>query len=253
MSKLAVQSRWERLPGEAGGIDAFVAEPAEGGPFSGLLCFHTLAGVNANLRETAERIASHGCVVVAPNLYHRATADKEFRMPMDREKAEAAAATVDFYSVAADSRVMLNFLKLHPKVRSDRLGVLGYCVGGTWSFLAACFNQDVRACVVAYGTGIVTGARSAGRPIDPIELGHRIRGSVLWLSGAADPFIPASDVNAMTQRLKAEGKTVEQHIYTGEPAAGHAFFSSDQPRFYNAAAAEWGWNVKLDFLERELF
>ena len=251
-SGLAVNSRWERLPSESDGLSMFVAEPEGPGPFAGIVCFHTMAGVNTNLQETAQRIASYGCVVVAPNLFHRATKATEFRMPEERERAESAFASTDFYSVAADSREALNFLRASPTVDPDRLGTIGYCIGGTWSFLAACFNRDVRAAVVAYGTGIVSGPKTPGKPIEPIALADRIQGPMLWLSGSADQFIPRADVEAMGERMDRLGKQCDLRVYNGEPAAGHAFFSADQPRFYNEGAASWGWKIKLDFIQRHL-
>ena len=246
-----IQTRWVDVPSETGRMAVFVAEPTGPGPFPGLAYFHVLPGINEQHRSMAARIASEGFVVAMPDLYNRMGYRTEFKPPAEREQAFAARRSLTYYGLAADSRMALNLLREHDRVDPERLGVIGYCLGGTVAYLAAAFHGDVRAAAVMYGPGLVSPEITPGVPVSPLELADRIKGPMLWLSARGDEIAPPSDAEAITARMEALGKTFECHIYE-DPKVGHAFFDEDIAHFYDADAAAWGWPIKLDFLRRHL-
>ncbi len=248
---MEVNTRWVDLPSEAGSMAVFVAEPDTAEKLPGLVYFHVLPGLNAQHRSMAVRLAAEGYVVAAPDLYHRLGYRTEFDFPREREQAYEARRTISQFGLAADSRGALNYLREHPGVDVERIGVIGFCMGGMVAYLAAALNRDVRASAVIYGTGIARTEPSPRTPITPLELAEGISGPMLWMSAQGDQVVPPEDAETFRQRMSALGKTFESHFYNDE-SVGHAFFDEDIPEFYHAAAAEWGWPLIVDFLDRHL-
>ena len=246
-----VNTRWMDVPSETGRMAVFVAEPAQAGSYPGLAYFHVLPGINEQHQAMATRLASEGYVVAMPDLYNRIGYRTSFAIPSQREEASAARAALTHYGLAADSRMALNLLREHPLVDASRLGVIGYCMGGTVAYLAAAFHADVRAAAVLYGPDIASIDPTPGKPVAPVELADRIGCPMLWLSASGDALVPPADVNKIAARMQELGKDFECHVLDDD-MVGHAFFDEDVPRFYNAAASEWGWPIKLDFLRRHL-
>lgn len=249
---MEVISRWVDVPSENGRMAVFVAEPQEPGRYPGLAYFHIVLGMNAQHRSIAERLASEGYVVAAPDLYHRLSYRTEFRYPEEYEQASKARGTQTDYGLAADSRLALNLLRELPNVDPDRLGTIGYCGGGTVALLAGCFHGDVRAVVAMYGGGLSSLDTTPRRPVPPLQLAASLKAPVLSISGAADRNPSPADVRVAAATMEKLGKSFEYHIWDGDPPAGHAFFDADLPDRHNAAAVEWAWPIKLDFLRRNL-
>ena len=246
-----VNTRWVDLPSEAGRMALFVAEPDTAEQLPGLVYFHVLPGLNAQHRSMAARLAAEGFVVAAPDLYHRVGYRTEFDYPRERDQAYQARQTISQFGLAADSRVALNYLSEHPNVAADRIGAIGFCMGGTVAYLCAALNRDVRATAAVYGTGIVRNEPSSRTPISPLDLSEGITGPVLWISARGDPLVTPDDAETASRRMSELGKPFECHVYDDE-SVGHAFFDEDIPEFYHAGAAEWGWPLIVEFLTRRL-
>lgn len=110
-------------------------------------------------------------------------------------------------------------------------------MGGGYSLRLAQLEPELGAAVVYYGR-IAT---------EPDSLAP-IRAPVLGLFGAEDRGIPVAQVREFEQRMRAQGKTVEIHIYDG---AGHAFANPTRESFRPAAAAEAEQRVRA-FLKSKL-
>ncbi len=246
-----VSTRWVDLPSEAERMAVFMAEPDTDAVVPGLVYFHVLPGMNAQHRSMAARLAAAGYVVAAPDLYHRLGYRTEFEFPGERDRARAARESLTHFGLAADSRVALNHLREHPGVAPDRLGVIGFCMGGTVAYLAAALNRDVRASAVIYGPDIAHVEPSPRTPVSPLDLAEGIQGPMLWLSARGDHLAPPADADAIGRRMSELEKPFESHVYD-DGSVGHGFFDEDFPNFYNAAAAGWGWPLILDFLARRL-
>jgi carboxymethylenebutenolidase len=232
-------------------MSVFVAEPDGPGPFPGIAHFHVLPGIGQNQQDTAVRIASEGYVVAIPHLYHRLTDKTAFALPGDREEANAASRSLTYYGKAMDGRAALNFLRENDLVDPNRIGVIGYCMGGTIAYLNAAWNADVKAAVVCYGPGLVTEPKPPASPTSPIDLAEWVDCPVLSLSASGDPLVPPADVEAAAARMKELGKSFVHYIYQDDNV-GHAFFTADRPDMFDEGAATWGWPLKLDFLAKHL-
>src|SRR5258705_1213234 len=103
----------------------------------------------------------------------------------------------------AEMGVVIHNLKNRPDVRGDRLGVTGFCVGGTIAFLTACRHAAaIKVAVSFYGGGI-----GADTPAAPINLADRLQCPVLCFFGEADKMIPMDQVRRGDETLKRRKKT----------------------------------------------
>ena len=246
-----VQTRWIDATSETGKMAIFIAEPTGSGPYPGIAYCHALPGINQQHRSMAERIAAEGYVVAIPDLFNRISYRTEFRLPDERDRAQAARQSLTYFGLAVDTRLALNALREHERVDPTRLGVVGYCIGGTVAYLAATVHRDVRAAAVMYGVGLVNPEITPAVPVRCLDLAGWVDCPMLWLSARGDELVPPAEVGTIAERMGSLGKDFDWHIFD-DPDVGHGFFEEDIPRFYNAAAAEWGWSLKLDFLKRHL-
>lgn len=211
-------------------ITAFVAEPAGKGPFPGIVVIQEWWGLNDWIRDNARHLAEQGYVAVAPDLYRgkvtteRAVA-KTLRIGLPKDRA------------IRDLKAAADYLAAKGNVDKNRLGSIGWCMGGQYSLLLALDDPRIKAAAIAYGA-LVTEA-DALKPLNA---------AVLGVFGEADMGIPPKQVKEFEAALKAAGKTNEGlHIY---PKAGHGFMrpagaAGIENPAYDEKAAKDAW-AKID-------
>ena len=220
-----------------GAMGAHVALPASGsGP--GMVLIHEIFGVNAYVRDAAQRLADAGYAVLAPDLFWRTRPGLD--LPNDdagMELGMAAAQALDGELALADALTALAALRAMPEVAGGRAGIIGFCLGGSMAWrVAAAGDPDVA--VVYYGSAVPGALDLADDVICPMIM-H-------W--GGADPFIPREGIDAVAA-MAAERDNIECHIHEG---AGHAFDNHCSERFSVPAAAAAAWELTAAFLAREL-
>lgn len=190
----------------------------------GLIVIHEWWGLDDWVRQTADRFAEKGYVVIAPDLYRgRSTADPTEAhelmrgLPDDRALADLKAAWAQ--------------LAAREDVDATRIGVAGWCMGGGYALVLATEEPRLAAVNINYGRLIEDRGKLAG-----------IQAPVLGIFGAADRGIPVEDVRAFEAALENLGKQVEIHIYDG---AGHAFMNPNNKEGFAPDAAEDAWQ-KID-------
>ena len=215
-------------------MNAYVARPAEEGKFPGMLVLQEAFGVNAHIRDVTERIAREGFVAIAPELFHRTGSGFEGRyddfpavMPHMQALTEAGQ--------AADIRASYEWLRNHPQVTPDRIGSIGFCMGGRASFLADA-TVPLQASISFYGGGIAQGMLHRAKDLHAPIL-------VYW--GGRDKHILPEHSHAVTEALTQAGK---DFVNVNVSYADHGFFC-DARASYNAAAARLAWSLVLEFLE----
>lgn len=207
----------------------------------GVLVAQEAYGVNGHLAGVCRRLGEAGYAALAPELYHRSGNGLVVDYS-NFEPARPLLAGLSAEGVTNDLLSALSFLDAHPAVDPARIGIVGFCVGGWVSFLAAC-RTHVSAAVVFYGGGIAT-PRPKSRLPALLPEAEKISCPVLGLFGAEDASIPAADVAAIRERLSALGKRSEIVTY---PGAGHGFFCEQRPS-YRADAAADAWKRTLEWL-----
>jgi carboxymethylenebutenolidase len=147
--------------------------------------------------------------------------------------------------MVSDARAAVDYLRGRDDVRGDRIGAMGFCIGGHMTYLTAC-ETDVAAAASFYGGGIAAPEGPGGQE-STLGRTSKISGKILCLFGGIDTLIPSDQVDAIKASLTAAGIDHETVVY---PDADHGFFC-DQRGTYNKEAAADAWTrVKALFAEK---
>lgn len=215
---------WRTLDTADGPIRAWRADPAV--PAHGaIVVVQEIFDVNAHIRAVCERFAMHGFIAMAPAVFDHAAHAVELDYTAEGvERGRALVAAVGFDRAVADVRACATVLD-----GEARVGVVGYCWGGTVALLA---NQRLGLPAASY-----YGARS--QP----WLHESLAAPMLFHFGERDALIPPEVVAAH----RAAWPEADVHVYP----AGHGF-NCDQRADYDAASAARALERTLAFFERHL-
>lgn len=197
-----------------------------------VVMIHEWWGLNDNIKDMANELASEGYVVLAADLYNgevATTPDKAMQLVGTvRENPEQAISNL---------QSAVQYLASLPNVNSSRIASLGWCFGGGQSLqLALNSEQNPLAATVIYYGNLVN---------DTNEL-SKINWPVLGIFGDQDQSIPVESVNAFEQALNETGVTNEIYIY---PGVGHAFANPSGDNYAPAETAD-AWEKTLAFLKK---
>jgi carboxymethylenebutenolidase len=230
-----------------GQMGGYLARPAGSGPHPAVLVFMEIFGVNSHIRDVTERVAAEGYVALAPDYFHRTGPGAEYGYD-DAGFAEGmkllGALRAD--EMASDAKASIAWLRGRKDVRGDRIGAMGFCIGGHMTYLTAC-ECDVRAAASFYGGGVAA-PQGPGGQTSTLGRTGKISGKILCLFGAKDGFIPMDQVEAVRAAL-AKAKT--RHEIVVYPDADHGFFC-DQRATYQEKAAKDAWEKVKKLFREEL-
>jgi carboxymethylenebutenolidase len=225
---MIVVTSYEDVPADGGPMRTFVARPAADTRHPGVLLYSDIFQLTGPMLRFCVRLAGHGFVVAAPEIYHRIEAPGR-AIPFDdagRSRGLENAARTVVADFDADCRAALDFLSRHPSVAVGRIGAAGFCIGGHLAFRAA-FQPAVTATVCFYGTGIHNGRLGKDADAGSLQRADEIRGRMLLVWGTNDPHIPEDGRVAIAQALRAAGVSFDERRYRAE----HAFMRDEGPRF----------------------
>lgn len=213
-----------------GTAQGYLAIPASGsGP--GVIVLQEWWGLVPHIKDVADRLAAEGYVALAPDLYHGEVG----KSPDEAGKLMMA---LNIAETEKDLRGAVNYLQAHTATTGDKVGTVGFCMGGMLSLFAATKNEAVGACVVFYGV----------HPAVKLEL-DGLNAPVLGLYAEKDGFVTPEVVRQLEADLRAHGKQCEMKIYEG---ADHAFFNDTRPEVYHAEYAADAWQRVLAFYRANL-
>jgi carboxymethylenebutenolidase len=197
-----------------------------------VVMIHEWWGLNDNIKDMADELASEGYVVLAADLYNgevATTPDKAMQLVGTvRENPEQAISNL---------QSAVQYLASLPNVNSSKIASLGWCFGGGQSLqLALNSEQNPLAATVIYYGNLVN---------DTNEL-SKINWPVLGIFGDQDQSIPVESVNAFEQALNETGITNEIYIY---PGVGHAFANPSGDNYAPAETVD-AWEKTLAFLKK---
>ncbi len=198
-------------------------------------------GVNEHIQDVTRRFADAGWRAAAPHLFHR-TGDPV--LSYDDIQAvfpHMRALTVD--ALLDDIDATLSHLA-GAGFPAHRVGIVGFCAGGSIAFLAAA-RRDLGAAVTFYGGGI-----REGRFLPPLlELAPELRAPWLGLYGDMDEGIPPEEVEDLRSVVNQQPVPTEVVRY---PDADHGFHCDARPAHYDEGAARDAWTRTLSWFDRHL-
>jgi carboxymethylenebutenolidase len=219
-----------QFPFAGGNTGGYLATPRQGsGP--GVIVIQEWWGLVDHIKDVCDRFAEEGFVALAPDLYH----GKTTRSPDEAGKLMMA---LRIDEAERDLSAAAQYLSTEDSTTSEKVGVVGFCMGGALALYTATKNENVGACVVFYG----------GHPKVKPDLPN-LHAPVLGLYAEKDGFVTPDSVRALEREVKALGKPIEVVIY---PDTDHAFFNDTRPEVYNAGAAADAWRRTIAFLRAHL-
>ncbi len=213
-----------------GTIRGLLARPADGsGPVPGVVVVHENRGLNPYIEDVVRRVAVAGFVALGPDGLTPLGG-----YPGTDEEGREMQRTLDRNKLFEDFVAAYGHLRGHDAV-TDKVGVVGFCYGGSVSNAMAVRLPELAASVPFYGS------------VAPTEDVPKIQAPLLLHYAEMDDRINAGwpDYEAA---LKTHGKTYTAHIY---PGTSHGFHNDTTPR-YDAAAAELAWDRTITFFNENL-
>ena len=178
----------------------------EGGSGPGVVLVQEWWGLDPSIKEVGDRLGAAGFVALTPDLYHG-----ELAQHTEMDKAARLMTEMPPDRAARDMSGAVDYLAAHPAVLGDKLGVIGFCMGGMLTLILATLRPDrIGAAVPFYGF-----------PQGEMEpewgsLAAVVRGHM----AENDDFFGPDAARALEAKLQAQGKDVQ---FTVHPGTGHAF------------------------------
>jgi carboxymethylenebutenolidase len=207
-------------------VSCYCAAPS-GTPVGGLVLLHEIFGVNQHIREVADSYAAEGFLSIAPALFDRA--ERGVELDYSKESAERGRALrekVGWRGPLLDIQAAINAAQ-----DAGSVAVMGYCWGGSLSFLAAARLIGLSCAVGYYGAQTVPFAS------------EEVHVPVMLHFGELDPRIPSEDI----ETIHAGNPDIEMHTFP----ADHGF-NCDHRKEYHAESAQRARALTLAFLRKHL-
>jgi len=216
------------FPSNGGKTAAYLATPASGkGP--GVLVIQEWWGLVGHIKSVCDRFAAEGFTALAPDMYHGQTASEP-------DGAGKLFMALNIAQAEKDLRGAVDYLAQQSS--SQKVGAVGFCMGGQLALFAGSVNPKVGAVVNFYG-------------IHPnVKPDYtKLQGPVLGLFAEKDGFVTPQTARDVDAAIKKAGKQSEIHIY---PNVDHAFFNDENAGAYNKAAADDAWRRTLTFFRKNV-
>lgn len=223
-----------------GPMPAYEATPAD--PRGAVLMVQEAFGLTSHIEGIVRRLADAGWTALAPALFHRQ--GSPVLSADDFEAVKPFLGQLSAQGLAVDIDAALGHLE-SAGFAPAQLGVVGFCMGGSVSLVAAT-RHELGAAVTFYGGGVLTG-RFGLPPL--VELAPNLRTPWLGLYGEQDKGIPVEEIEQLRQA--ADGAPVQTEIVR-YPGAGHAFNNDDRPAMFNPSAAADAWRRMLAWFDNHL-
>ncbi|MBE9045908.1 dienelactone hydrolase family protein [Pleurocapsales cyanobacterium LEGE 10410] len=220
-------------------MPAFFVVPSENSPKTAVVVLMEAFGLTQHIKDVTVRIAKEGYLAIAPDLYYRDLPNNKFGYD-EVSSAKAMMYGLDFSkTLSEDIKATIDYLKSRVDVDSDRIGVMGFCFGGSMAFYTATrFSSEIAIAAPFYSVVLD----------EWLEAVRDITIPVYLFFGGADPFIPRERIKQIDSRFQELGKNYSLKIYDN---ANHGFFCQERSS-YNQLAAEDSWLELKEFLNKYL-
>lgn len=207
-------------------------------------------GVRPGLCGMAQRLASNGYHVLLPNLYYRSGPVQAFNPATafnegpERDRLMSLLRSLNNRIVMEDTGSFLELLERQPAVAPEKVGCVGYCMGGAFALTAAgTFPDRVAAAASLHGARLAT-----EQPDSPHLLAPRMRGFVYVGIAGLDTHFTPEEKHRLEAALQSAGVRHAVEVY---PDVKHGFAVADSPA-YDRRASELHWQRMLDLFRENL-
>jgi carboxymethylenebutenolidase len=218
-------------------MNAYLVRPDGNGPFAAVIVFQEAFGVNHHIRNVTERIAAAGYVAIAPELFHRSAPPGFEGSYTDFGSVMPHFQALTLEGLSADIEAVYNFLLTREDVLKNKIGSIGFCLGGRVSVLANAL-LPLAASVSYYGGNMPS-------ILDKIKDLHAPQ-LLFW--GGLDKHILPEHIDSVVKALKEAGKS---YINVVISYADHAFNCDERVNYHPQAARE-AWAMTIAFLNNHL-
>ena len=212
-------------------VTAFLALPHGKGPFGGMVLIHEWWGLNDWVKANAKRFADSGYVALGVDLYRG-------RIAETTDEAHELSRGLPEDRAVLDLKASVEYLRGRGDIKKDRIGMIGWCMGGGYSLQGALTVPHLAAAVICYG-----------RLVTDSALIRKIACPILGIFGELDRGIPVSSVRDFEKSAKTLGKSVSAEVYAD---AGHAFMNENNKTGYRPDATKDAWKKIFSFFTENL-
>lgn len=214
---------------EAPKLPIYFSQPEGDGPFPVVILFMHRPGLDKPQQIVCDDLAKAGFFVAGTDAYRDGALDKD-------------SYTDD--TIFEDFEYILNHVKGLKITNNERIGTIGFCMGGRHGYIAAARYSDIKATVSYYGFP----TRGNDLSDTPIDLVSEFKGPVLGIFGETDPMISMDNVNLFREVLLSASDNNKIEVYEN---VGHGFLNPDSPRHVPEAAAK-AWLKTLEHFRKYL-
>lgn len=234
------------IPTADGAMNTFVTHPEEGEPRPVVLFYMDAPGKREELHDMARRLGSVGYYVVLPNLYYRRVRD--FRMGTGDDARRIMFEhmnSLDRAKILTDTAAMLKFAGSEKAARTDKIGVVGYCMSGPFVCWAAAEHPNrIAAAASFHGVRLCTDS-----PESPHRFADKIKGELYVGCAQTDSYAPPEMIAALDAHLRTTAVRYRIETY---PDTQHGFVFPKREGMYQKAGAERHWERLIALFRRNL-
>jgi carboxymethylenebutenolidase len=212
-------------------VDGFLAVPDRPGRYPALIVIHDWWGLTDWVKQQTAKFADAGYVALAVDLYGG-------KVATSTDEAEQLSDSLSDDPVTLQLMGSIVYLTTRDEVERDRIGAVGWAMGGYYAVQLAIHVPRLGACVDNYGA----------LPTDPNEL-ESMGAPFLGNFGADDRGVTPTDVDGFKKTMTNLNRIADIKVYDG---AGHSFENPMATTEYRPAAAQDAWNRTITFLNRTL-
>ncbi|MBD2527695.1 dienelactone hydrolase family protein [Nostoc sp. FACHB-133] len=228
----------------ADNLQGYYARPQAGDIYPAVIVFMEGFGLNEFIKfDVCDRLAQSGFAALAPDFYHG-----DVYQYTDMQAGISKIKTLDEDIIMAETGSGLEFLANRQEVDVNRVGAIGFCMGGRLAFLAnSVYAHQLKGTVCFYGGGIAPEKDPFGRPslLDRVEA---MQAPLLLVYGALDNIITPDEHERITKSLSVAKKRYTLSVF---PDAGHGF-ASVRKEGSEAVAAKEAWQMTMNFFFQNL-
>jgi carboxymethylenebutenolidase len=234
MAAQEVNAREVSYRGKACMLKAYVAEPAHTGhQHPAVIVVQEWWGLDEHIKDIARRLAAEHYFAIAPDLYSR----QGNKVTKDPNAAGELMSGLKQSDGIDDLLSTVDWLKAQSSVRSSHIGVIGFCMGGSYAMALPCVSGALKAAAPFYGE------------IPPDEKLQNLNCPVFYAYGENDGWIQRKDVDRLSRALSKFNKPGEVRVYE---RCSHGFFNDTRGDVYSAKDAHDAWERTLKLFEQAL-